>query len=56
MYKSYNGEGHGKEEDMESAYMAISHIISTNILINRVFEVWRQHACRLIASPIGLRL
>jgi len=41
MYRSYNGEelwegeGHGKEEDMESAYhssiyMTISHIISTN--------------------------
>ena len=34
MYKSYNGEalwegeGHGKEEDMESAYMTISNIIS----------------------------
>jgi len=36
MYKAYNGEGlwegegHGKEEDMVSAYMASSHIISTN--------------------------
>ena len=36
MYKDYNGEalwdgeGHGKEEDMESAYMGISNIISTN--------------------------
>jgi len=36
MYRSYNGEelwegeGHGKEEDMESAYMTISNIISTN--------------------------
>ena len=24
----FEGEGHGKQEDMESAYMVISHIIS----------------------------
>jgi len=34
VYKAYNGEvlwegeEHGKEEDMASAYMAISHIIN----------------------------
>ena len=38
MYKAYNGEMLWEGEDMESAYMVISHIISRKCRINGLFD------------------